>query len=89
MPLKATSYLAECGTTLHEGDRAYDYYSMKPGRIGKQAGSSGEWAKWFDFIHDDGTITTLNGERICSLAFAARREFPGAMEALTKATVAA
>lgn len=84
MPNEAISYRAECGTTLREGDRAYDYYSMKPGVIGRPASLSTNDG-WFYFRHDDGSELLLNGQRICSLAFAARREFPGALAALAAA----
>jgi hypothetical protein len=63
----------EDGAILHEGDRAYDYYSMEPGTIGKlddlQKG-------WFDFYHDNGRRIFLNGQRICTMEFARRRGFP-------------
>ncbi|MFL5861156.1 MAG: hypothetical protein ACJ780_10285 [Solirubrobacteraceae bacterium] len=68
------SYRSEDGATLKQGDRAYDYYTMAPGVIGEPAGSDG----WFDFHHDRGTRTLLNGQRICTLAFAKRRGFEGA-----------
>jgi hypothetical protein len=65
------TYTTEDGVPLEEGDHAYNYYDMKPGRIGKASFSDG----WFDFIHDDGTTQLLNGQRICSDAFAKRRNF--------------
>jgi hypothetical protein len=65
------TYTTEDGTTVREGDRAYDYYSMKPGVIGKPA----FFEDWFEFIHDDGTVNSLNGQRICTMAFAAARKF--------------
>lgn len=71
-----TSYKTEDGVTLTTGDRAYNYYEMKPGRIGKDAGAFPD--PWFDFEHDDGTIGLLNGQRICSVEFAKSRGFKGA-----------
>jgi len=69
------TYRTEDGVELHTGDVAYDYYSMKPGRIGRAiSGQEG----WFDFEHDDGTVTMLNGQRICSMAYAVKRGFKGA-----------
>jgi hypothetical protein len=67
----------EDGVTLKEGDHAYDYYSMAPGVIGP---ISNFWSDppdpWFDFIHDGtGKRVLLNGQRICSDAFAKGRKF--------------
>jgi hypothetical protein len=67
-------YVTEDGVELKEGDRAYNYYDMKPGKIGRASFSEG----WFDFEHDDGTIQLLNGQRICSVEFAKRRGFRNA-----------
>ncbi len=64
--------VTEDGVKLVEGDRAYNYYDMKPGLIGKE--SSG-FDGWFDFHHDDGTRALLNGQRICSTGFAKARGF--------------
>lgn len=64
-------YRTEDGVVLTEGERAYDYYSMKPGYIGEASHSDG----WFTFHHDDGTQCLLNGQRICSVEFAKRRGF--------------
>jgi hypothetical protein len=66
-------YVTEDGVTLKEGDRAYNYYDMKPGKIGKFSGNVPD--PWFDFDHDDGTRALLNGQRICSVEFAKRRGF--------------
>lgn len=57
---------------LVSGDRAYNYYDMKPGAIAEPPDSSG----WFTFAHDDGTSALLNGERICSMPTARRRGYP-------------
>lgn len=76
------------GVTLEQGDRAYNYYDMKPGFIERFLGypqpdtmkgqnSStpiDEWDNyWFIFRHDDGTSADLDGSRICSTAFASRK----------------
>jgi hypothetical protein len=71
MPDEKPHYTTEDGVVLYEGDHAYNYYDMKPGRIGKSANFDG----WFDFDHDDGSSQLLNGQRICSDAFAKRRNF--------------
>jgi hypothetical protein len=76
--------VTEDGVELKHGDRAYDYYSMKPGTIGKidavLDGDSNDRNQmpWFDFNHDDGTRTTLNGQRICSVEYARERGFKDA-----------
>ena len=71
-------YTTEDGVMLEEGDHAYDYYSMAPGRIGPAAGFDQPNDPWFDFIHDKGGRVLLNGQRICSDAFAKRRGFKDA-----------
>jgi hypothetical protein len=65
----------EDGVTLKEGDRAYNYYGMKPGMI-EQIHPDG----WFRFTQKGGP-EFLNGQRICSMEFAVRRGFPGAENA--------
>jgi hypothetical protein len=72
------TYGTEDDVEVQEGDMVYDYYSMKPGKIGKPADIQ---TGWFDFEHTDGSRLTLNGQRICSLAFAARKNWPGAKDA--------
>ena len=67
----------EDGAKLAEGDRAYNYYDMKPGTI-RRGRTTADPDPWFDFDHDDGTRALLNGVRICSLEGARRRGFPGA-----------
>ena len=67
----------EDGTTFKEGDRAYNYYDMKPGVIRPNSITMAPDA-WFDFDHDDGTRALLNGQRICSLAHAKRMGWPNA-----------
>jgi hypothetical protein len=61
-----TTITTEDGVELQEGDRAYDYYSMRPGVIDTAPDDQG----WFRFLHDDGGRVLLNGQRICSEAFA-------------------
>jgi hypothetical protein len=69
------TYITDDGVTVAKGDRAYNYYDMKPGVVGEQDSS---FADWFTFNHDDGSRALLNGQRICSMAFARRRGFKGA-----------
>ena len=72
---------------LTEGDRAFNHYDCKPGRIGRidsspqpdtLAGQNSstpveQWSNyWFDFIEDDGHVTILDGSRICSVEYAKR-----------------
>lgn len=71
-------YRTEDGVAVKEGDRAYDYYSMQPGVVGKDAGGTGPNIGWFDFYHDNGNVELLNGQRICSMAYARKRGFPKA-----------
>lgn len=81
-----TKIYTEDHRILREGDRAFNYYDHKSGVIGKidshaQPGTNqnsntpvGEWNNfWFTFIHDDGTQTSLDGSRICSIEYATRR----------------
>lgn len=68
----------EDDVVLNEGDRAYDYYNMKPGKIGKLNSTVSDPDPWFDFEHDDGTTCLLNGQRICTTEFAVRRGFKNA-----------
>ena len=64
-------YVTEDDVMVFQGERAYNYYEMKPGVVGKPS----FFKEWFEFIHDDGTVTSLNGQRICSVAYARRRKF--------------
>jgi hypothetical protein len=66
----------EDGVIVHEGDRVYDYYNMKPGVIVPGSLTHAPDV-WFDVKHDDGTRSLLNGSRICSITFAQRRGFKG------------
>ena len=66
-------FTTEDGVTVRVGDRVYNYYDMKPGRIDRFVGYMPD--AWFDVAHDDGTVSVLNGQRICSLEFAQRRGF--------------
>lgn len=62
----------EDGVILHRGDRAYNYYDMKPGVIDTDPDDAG----WFRFKNDWGGIDILNGPRICTIEYAKRRGFP-------------
>jgi hypothetical protein len=79
--------------TLRQGDRAYNHYDMKAGTIeridsyaqpdplkGQNSSTPIEsWTNyWFTFRHDDGSATSLDGSRICTLAYAKSRNWPGA-----------
>lgn len=64
--------------TVQEGDEVYDYYSMERVVIGEPDGCPG----WFE-TYTPGTTRrsnarSLNGERICTLAYAKGRGFPDA-----------
>lgn len=67
----------EDGATLKEGERAYNYYDMKPGKIGRLSSMVSDPNPWFDFEHDDGTVSLLNGQRICTIGYARQRGFKG------------
>ena len=73
---------------LSEGDRAFNHYDMKAGVISRidkypqpdtMKGQNTmtpveEWSNyWFDFKQDDGSGTTLDGSRICSIEYAQRK----------------
>lgn len=62
MTTPRTTVLAECGHVLHVGERAYSHYTCSAG-VPAQPDSYG----WFDFQHDDGQSTLLNGDRVCCL----------------------
>jgi hypothetical protein len=66
--------ITEDNVSLIVGDRAYNYYDMKPGKIGRLANTA-DADSWFHFEHDDGTTSLLNGARICSVEFARQRGF--------------
>jgi hypothetical protein len=68
---------SEDGKPFTDGDRVYDYYSMKPGIIvpGSECMAPD---LWFDVKHDDGSTVVLNGQRICSLEWARKMGWPGA-----------
>jgi len=83
-----TKIYTEDHKILTTGDRAFNYYDHKVGTIGKidsyaqpdtmkgQNSSTpvGEWNNyWFEFIHDEGGSTSLDGSRICSIEYATRR----------------
>jgi hypothetical protein len=72
------TYKTEDGATVNTGDKVYDYYSMEPVIIGEDLKDG-----WFDALRADGSgrfasATMLNGQRICTMAFAKRHGFPGA-----------
>jgi hypothetical protein len=48
------------GATLKVGDRAFNYYDCKWGKIEE----INRHDDWFTFRHEDGTSAVLNGERI-------------------------
>lgn len=86
----------EDGVEVKVGDLAYDYYSMKPGRIEAfdldvpredvyhSRLMQGSIMPWFRFRHNDGGGQYLNGQRICSIEAAIREGYPGAQEAHDK-----
>jgi len=67
----------EDGKIVHEGDRVYNYYDMKPCVIVPNTIRMMPDA-WFDTEDDTGRTTVLNGQRICTLQYAQRRGFPNA-----------
>lgn len=85
-----TYYTTEDGVALSEGDPAYDYYTMEPIIIGAPCGTGdSSFAEWFytqSFWKPAvrSRATMLNGARICTMEYAAGRDFPGAKEALAK-----
>lgn len=64
-------YRTEDGQQVEVGDKAYDYYSMFPGTIEKDAGDG-----WFEFRHTNGRVVLLNGQRICSTKLAVELGYP-------------
>lgn len=62
------TYKTADGATVKIGDRVYNYYDRVPGTIARDGGDG-----WFDFTGDDGRKTLLDGDRVCTLAFAARK----------------
>jgi hypothetical protein len=80
----------EDGVEIGIGESAYDYYSMKPGKIvefdsyqeredayyGRDM--QGSLKPWFTFEHTDGTRQYLNGQRICSVEYAKMKGFKNA-----------
>lgn len=71
-----TEYTTEDGRTVHTGQLVYDYYSMEPVVIGRDDADG-----WFEVQRPEGgraTAGILNGQRICTIEYARRREFPGA-----------
>lgn len=66
----------EDGVYVNEGDRVFNYYDMKPGRIEPGTGIMAP-DLWFTVKHDDGTQALLNGQRICSIKYANVRGWLG------------
>jgi hypothetical protein len=79
-------YVTEDKVIVYEGDLVYDYYTMEPVIIGQASPAGGEW---FD-VQVPGeerrraSAGILNGQRICSIEYAALRDFPGAKAILAK-----
>lgn len=76
------------GVALASGERAFNHYDHKAGRIGtidarpqpdprrgqSSATPIAEWSNyWFDFVQDDGTTVSLDGSRICTIDYAQRK----------------
>lgn len=49
-------------TPIVVGMRLFNYYDGKWGRVGQI-----EATGWFEFVHEDGTRTTLNGVRVSTV----------------------
>jgi hypothetical protein len=82
-------YTTEDGVTVYEGEAVYDYYGMEPVIIGESCGTGEHFDGWFHAqLFNKPTMRSrsgmLNGARICTMEFAAKRDFPGAKEALAK-----
>lgn len=97
---QTTTITTQDGLDLSAGDRAFNYYDHLAGTIEKiddraqpdtMAGQSSatpqaEWSNhWFDFRHDNGSRTSLDGSRICSIAYATRRGWIAADEIADRA----
>lgn len=76
-PNDRTPITTEDGEVVYAGERVYNYYDMKPGTI-RPGSLTLAPDVWFDVEHDDGTHNVLNGQRICSIAYAQRRGFKDA-----------
>lgn len=50
------------GTPIVEGMRLFNYYGRKWGTVGRIDPDG-----WFEFTHDDGTTTSLNGVRVSTV----------------------
>ena len=57
-------HITEDGHHFNEGDRLYNYYDCKWGVI---SGEISSYDGWFQFTHDDGTITYLNCVRVSTI----------------------
>jgi hypothetical protein len=71
----STVIRTECGSNVIMGDVVYNYYDMWAGTIVCEPDDQG----WF-YVQplSGGQKALLNGQRICTLAFARMRGFPGA-----------
>lgn len=78
--------MTEDNVLVQPGDRVYNYYDMCPGTITerdpryytREGEANIKKDLWFYFQPDGGGVTILNGERICSMAFARSRGFRNA-----------
>jgi hypothetical protein len=82
--------ISEDGQPFTDGDLVYNYYDMWPGHIEMDNTLQEELSEpgirrsarkrdfWFYVVPENGQRTLLNGERICSMEYAARRGFKGA-----------
>jgi hypothetical protein len=77
MPMPEPKIVTEDGVTVNEGDRVYNYYDMKPCVIVPNTIRMMPDA-WFDTEDDNGKVSVLNGQRICTIEYAKRRGFKGA-----------
>jgi hypothetical protein len=66
--------ITEDKVVVQEGDTVYDFYNRKWGtiRVGS-AQTDSVSGTWFDVDHVGGGKSFLNGERICSVAYAKSR----------------
>lgn len=76
---KGTFVKTEDGKLVYGNDRVYNYYDMEPGIIVEGTiTEDGPNAGWFTFENDRGRRNILNGQRICTIAYAKHRGFPNA-----------
>lgn len=77
-------YTTEDNVTVYEGDLVYDYYGMEPVYIGRTCDDGWFHTESFDDRTKRSKSGMLNGQRICTVEFAAGQDFPRAQEALLK-----